>query len=281
MSTAIRNFVNESLDRDELIEGPILLADNVRIMTEGNSVIAKEEGPVVQEYNNVYCINTNQRIILASTGIFTSSKVKEQARTGLADGFWMERKGAKVSSEISHGFIFHAIKKGEIYNIQFDSGLKGQTSFFTAEAKPISGLLKVSAVLGFLLLLLGLIFSAIRIPGAASALLITFGAILLAVAIFMAIIKKLLFSSPVNITLENTSNLTAVIRNILEKSRSVTIENEKMNKETINYIYDEIYLKIQFNEIVTSKQLQDFVHILTVREISIPQYYKNQIIEKE
>ena len=77
MSTAIRNFVNESLDRDELIEGPILLADNVRIMTEGNSVIAKEEGPVVQEYNNVYCINTNQRIILASTGIFTSSKVTE------------------------------------------------------------------------------------------------------------------------------------------------------------------------------------------------------------
>lgn len=268
---AVRNFVEESLEHDEEIQGPVLLADNVQIMTEGNSTIAKETGPIVEQYNNVYCINTNDRIIFARTGINKDSTVEELTRTGLASGFWTERKGVRVSSEISHGIIFHSIKKGEIFNIHFDSGLKGTTGFFTAETKPIAGLFKFFGVMGFLLLLIGVLFSVIRIYGQSiNILLLTFGSIFLVLAIVFAVIKKLVFSSPVAITLENTSNMTAVVRNLVETSKRVTIKDERTTEETINYTYDVIYLKVRFNEMVTSKQLQDFVHILKSEKIPLP-----------
>jgi hypothetical protein len=226
---------------------------------------------VVERYRNVHCINTNDRIIFARTGIDKDSDVKEQASTGLAHGFWMERKGALVTSEITHGIKFHAIRKGEIYNIHFESGLKGETSFLTAEIKPVSGLVKFFGILGFLLLLIGLIFSVIRIyPETTHILLITFGAIFLAFTLVLAVLKKLIFSSPVDITLGNTSNMTAVVRNLLESSKRVTIKDDRTIEETINYTYDVIYLKVRFNPLVTSKQLQNFVHILKTRKIPVP-----------
>jgi hypothetical protein len=260
MSIAVKEFVEEFLEPDEHIESPVLLADKVEIMEEGNAIINEEKEPAVQSYKNIYCINTNKRIILASTGIFTTSHTEPFNKTRLASGILEEQRGAKVNSRVSHGFIFHAIKKGEIFNIKFNSGITGRSSFFTAELKPLSGLIKFIAVIGFLLLVIGLAmgFFLVQQP-----LMITFGIILLIIAIIASLIKVLRFSSPAEIVLENENNLTVVIHNCLEKSKQMTLENGKATEEKTRYVFSDIFLKIDFTEMVTSKQLQDFIHTLT------------------
>lgn len=260
MSVAIKEFVQEFLDADEKIESPILLADKVEIMTEGNDVIAEEEEPAIQTYEGVYCVNTNKRIVLASTGIFRSSYTESYKKTRLSSGIWQEENGAKVTSRVSHGFIFHTIKKGDIYNMKFNSGITGRSSFFAAEMKLLPGLIKLIAAIGVILLIAG--FGLGFLYGSTNVLMVAFGIILAAVAFLLFLIKPLKFSSPAEIILENENNLTMVIHNSLEESKEETLENGKITKEITKLILNKIFLKIDFTETVTSKQLKDFVHSL-------------------
>lgn len=249
MSNEVEQFTREFLDHDERIQKPILYADSVTITDSGNPVAVEPKGKL-RELRDVYCINTNKRMLFASTGITTNTEVEEvEGNTGITGEMWKEAKGAKVSSEVSHGYTFYSVQKDHVHNTRFQSGMSSRTEFFAAKVFPF-----------LLTVLLGLFGIILLMIGLAGVIGLSFlGGLLLLIAIFLYLYRTMKYSSPIHVDLGMRNSLIVVFKNSLDTNKKVQYRGEGLEREEINSDYQYIFLSIQFSEAVTTQELSDFI----------------------
>ncbi|NIU83694.1 MAG: hypothetical protein GWN64_09535 [Candidatus Thorarchaeota archaeon] len=245
----MEQFTRNFLDHAERIQKPILYAESVTITDQGNPMAAEPKGKL-RELRDVYCINTNKRMLFASTGITTSTEVEEvEGNTGIVGELWKEVKGAKVLSEVSHGYTFYSVQKDEVQNTRFQSGMTARTEFLTAKVFPfvISVLL---GLFGFILLMLGL---------AGMVGLSLLGGVSLLLAIVLYLHRTMEYSSPIQVDLGMRNSLIVVFKNSVDISKMMQFRGGSMELEEINSEYTYLFLSIQFSEAVTTQELREFI----------------------
>lgn len=251
MSSTLEIFARNFLAPDEKIEGPILFAKKVTISRNGDPSAAIIEEPTIMGIDNVYLINTNKRLLFASSGIqYTVLTEKMEGKTGLATGIWVEEKGAEISTRVSHGYVFHSILKEKVYNIRFASRFVGETMFPVAQVIP--------QILAILMIILGVLVCVLGLWG--GILVAFFGIIFILVGIILLVIRSLKVPRSVDMFLKQQNTMIIVLRNIIPK-RKIVETGDKVSEITHSE-YSYLYLHIEFSEAVTAEEMSDLVQAL-------------------
>ncbi len=251
MSSTLETFIKNFLSIDEKIEGPILFSKKAVISSNGDPSAAIIKEPLIMSINNVYCINTNKRIIFASSGIqYDVSAKKVDGKTGLALGIWSEEKGAEISTKISHGYVFYSILKEKVYNIRFASRFVSETTFPVAQAIP-QVLATIMFILGVLMLIIGFM---------SSLLLVLFGVVCIIAGAILFTVRSLKTPQAIGVALKQQNTMIIVLRNVIPERKIV--ETGEKKSETIHSKYSYLYLHIEFSEAVTAAEMSELAQVL-------------------
>lgn len=247
MSEEVLNFLKNFLAPGEEILGPVLYAKNILISEKGNPEAAILYEPVIGKVTDVYCINTNKRILFVNVGIRSDAGV-DKTQTSLATGIWKEEVGGRVWTKISQGYTLHSIVKGEVYNYRFSSNLVAEAEFPVSQAYP--------RILALLLIILG---SVLMIIGVMIPILLILGIILLVIGIFLYGYRTLITPNSIDAVLTQSNKMIIVLKNTLPIER---IDNTADNSSTIRSEYKYLFLEIEFSETTTAEEMSKFARSL-------------------
>ncbi len=249
MSEEVINFLKGFLKPNEEISGPILYAKKVLISERGNPEAAILEHPTLSEIRDVYCINTNERLLFVNVGIRSDSEVRNE-RVNLSTGIWEEEVGGRVVARISQGYVLDSIIKGRVFNFRFSSSLVAEAEFPVSQASP--------RILAILLLALGLLIMFVGILSNLS--MFALGVVMGVLGIYFYYKRKLIIPSNIDALLKQSNTMVIVLQNIIPVSR-LDKANEAREEE-VKSVYKYLYLEIEFSETITAEEMSEFARAL-------------------
>lgn len=254
----VLEFISNFLMEGEKIEGPPILAEKVRIYKDIDRItgVPMRKAEPLAELRNVYVINTNKRILIASRGLARRGSILPTAAyEGYQEGLWKVERTKAVVMEIEDKTGIFPIAKGTV-SVSFRMGLAATSTFTTGISKPYIAFL-LAMIFGFIMLLAALATALMCYSYTISASLAVIGVILLIVGALINRIRKALVFNPVT-SVESTSEIYIFNKLFVPKESTVKKSGNEVMEETTTSILEFLGIHIDLHPAVGPEEVLAF-----------------------